>query len=141
MVSYQVFVSIILATMAAMVGLITAIVWIRLGNKVTDHDVQSTFLSYALVVILLASSEIVFVLRNTLGLTGDIFEYTQYAFILAGFATFMFAAKLQLDLSKTYGVFMPSMARKAKAKEDSAAGKKTELTRETAGAMKTQKSL
>lgn len=125
MVNFETFISMIFATMTAMICLITAMVWVRLGNKVTDHNVQSTFLAYALVVLLLSASEITFVVRNTLGLKGDAFEYLQYAFIFTGFATFMFAAKLQLELSKTYGVFMPSLARKAKERGEALTGKKT----------------
>ncbi len=105
MIGVEMLVSIILATTAVIVGMITSAIWIRLGRRVSDHTIASTLLHYALVTFLLSSSEAVYVLRKSMDFTGDTLEYVQYSFIIAGFIAFMLTARLQLIVSQRHGRF------------------------------------
>jgi len=130
MTSFDMLVAITLAIAAVAVGLTNTAIWIRLARKVSDHNVQSKFLYFALTTLLLASSETVFVLRQSRGLSGGTFEYIQYGFIIAGFIAFMLSARLHLRVSEVYGkkFSTPSFgrikARSAKRTADAAASKK-----------------
>lgn len=108
MIAFDMQIAIMLSIIAVAVGLFNTMIWIRLARKVTDGSVQAKFMYFALVTLLLASGEVVFAIRKSMGLTGGTFEYIQYGFIIAGFTAFLFSARLHLRVSETYGGFSTS---------------------------------
>ena len=109
-------ISITLAIVAVAVGLINTAIWMQLAKKATDSITQTKFMYFALTTLLLASGEVVFVLRKSRGLTGGTFEYLQYSFMICGFVAFMLCARLHLKGSEVYGGFSTAPFGRVKAR-------------------------
>ena len=97
---------------AVVVGVAAALVWARFASQITDAKIKRAILYCLLAIILLTSSELMFVIQSLVARGAavpaeaieklELLEYMRYFLISAGFAALVLAANAELNISRTY---------------------------------------